>query len=116
MSLEQALAANTAAVEALTAAIKAGGTTPSSGSTSGKTETKPKAEAKSKPKSAHSREDMAALLTKVKETFDATAAKTIIKEVGGSEKMADIADDKIDAVYDAAKAKLEASEDNGDDM
>ena len=51
---------------------------------------------------------MAAALGEVKEKFGAPAAKAIIKETGGKDKMAEITDPKaIDAVYDAAKAKLE---------
>lgn len=104
MSLEQALAANTAAVEALTAALKAGGGT--AGAAAGKTTTtKTKTETKVTPK--NSREEMQALLKKVKEEKSADDAKAIIKDVGGVEKMADIPEDKIDAVFDAATTALE---------
>jgi hypothetical protein len=112
MSLEESILKLVAALEANTAAI---GLVPASG---GKTTSaaapapadKPKAD---KPKAAayeakHSHEEMAAALGEVKEKFGAPAAKAIISEVGGKAKMAEITDAKvIDAVYDAAKAKLE---------
>ena len=74
--------------------------------------TKPAAAAKTvkepaKPASVNTREAMQALLKKVKEEKSADDAKGIIKEVGGVEKMADIPEDKIDAVFDAATAALE---------
>lgn len=57
-----------------------------------------------KPK--HSREEMEAALSKVKDKSDAKTAKAIINEVGGAQKMAEIPDDKIDAVFDAAEKKI----------
>ena len=57
---------------------------------------------------------MNAALNEVKEAQGAPAAKAIISEVGGSAKMNDIPEDKIEAVYAAAKAALTTTDD--DDM
>lgn len=60
------------------------------------------------PVSEYEREGMVALLAEIKEkTGSVDAARAIIKEVGGVAKMADIPEDKVDAVYLAAKAKIE---------
>ena len=105
MSIEEALSKLTAAVEANTAALLGGAkaAAPASEKAASTGKSKPAAyEAK------HSHEEMAAALGEVKEKFGAPAAKAIIKETGGKDKMAEIVDPKaIDAVYDAAKAKLE---------
>ena len=108
MSLEDAIAKLTAALEANTAA-HAGGASKPAAATSASTSTKA-----TKPAgytAQHSHEEMAAALGEVKEKFGAPAAKAIIKEVGGKDKMAEITDPKtIDATYDAAKAKLQEEE------
>ena len=108
MSLEESILKLVAAIEANTAAL---GVVPApSKAAAPSTE---KAASTSKPAKAayeakHSHEEMAAALGEVKEKFGAPAAKAIIKETGGKDKMAEITDPKtIDAVYDAAKAKLE---------
>jgi ketol-acid reductoisomerase len=111
MSLEQAIETLTKAVQELTAVTKAGGgknTTQSSSETSSKTETKKK----ETPKSEHSRTDMQAALNEVKEKKGMPAAKQILADHGDGKKMAEVADDKIDAVYKAAKAALEAEDDD----
>lgn len=107
MSIEEALSKLTAAVEANTAALLGGGKSAAApAAEKAASTTKP-----SKPAgytAQHSHEEMAAALGEVKEKFGAPAAKAIIKETGGKDKMAEITDPKtIDAVYDAAKAKLE---------
>ena len=108
MSLEESILKLVAAIEANTAAL---GVVPApSKAAAPSTE---KAASASKPAKAayeakHSHEEMAAALGEEKEKFGAPAAKAIIKETGGKDKMAEITDPKtIDAVYDAAKAKLE---------
>jgi hypothetical protein len=74
--------------------------------------TKPTAKpAAKKPASEHSKEEMVAALTELKDTKGKDAAKAVIKDVGGVDKMADIPDDKIDAVYEAAKAAMTAEDD-----
>jgi hypothetical protein len=110
MSLEEALKANTAAVEALTAALlKSGGT---AGASSTKTEKKTEAAAYT-PK--HSKEKMTATMNEVKTKFDTATAKALIKEFGGADKLADVTDLKaIDALTDAGIAKL--AEKKEDDM
>ena len=108
MSLEESILKLVAALEANTAAI---GVVPAAGKAAAPSTEK--AASTSKPAKAaytaqHSHEEMAAALGEVKEKFGAPAAKAIIKETGGKDKMAEITDPKtIDAVYDAAKAKLE---------
>lgn len=103
MSLEQAIEKLTAAVEANTAALKAGGGAKSG---SGKSETASSGDSGYKAK--HDKAAMQAALNEVKEKHGTPAAKELIKNVGGADKMADITDPKkIDEVYEAAKKKLE---------
>lgn len=105
MSIEQALAALTAAVEANTAALKGG-------ASAGKTETKN--ETKTKGYTAkHTKEEMLAAMNEVKEKIDADTAKGIRDSVGKVAKLAELTDPAtIDAVYDAAKAALKKAEDD----
>lgn len=111
MSLEQAIAALTAAVEANTAAILKGGSAPAAAPAPA-----PAAKAKAEPKgyeAKHTADEMKAVLTQVKETLGTPIAKAIIKDVGGVDKLAEITDPKvIDACYEAGKAKLKEAEDN----
>lgn len=107
MSLEQALKENTEAMLALAAALKACGTATATPAKTAK-ETKPAKEAKA---SEHTREEMQAALTTLKEKTDGPTAKAIIKKHGGVEKMADIPDEKIDAVYAAAVEALPPEDD-----
>ena len=79
---------------------------------------KPKPETKkeetAKPK--HSRDEVNAALVKLKDDCGGDVAKAIIKDVGGVNKMADIPDDKLDAVFKAAEEKhAEMVNDAGDD-
>lgn len=112
MSLEQALAANTAALEANTAALlgaktsaaAAAGATDAGKTTSAGKGKAGKAEAK---KNEHTREELVAVLGEVKEKFDVKAARACFAP---TEKMADIPEADIDKVYAAAKAKLEEEE------
>lgn len=111
MSIENALAALQAAVEANTAAVlKAGGTVADKPAAD-----KPAAAAKAPAKAAKSepkvdRSTMNAALSEVKEKKGLEIAKGLIAKPGGAAKMADIADDKIQAVYDACKKVMEAEE------
>ena len=111
MSLEESILKLVAAIEANTAAL---GVVPAAGKAAAPAASTEKAASTTKPSkpagytAQHSHEEMAAALGEVKEKFGAPAAKAIIKETGGKDKMAEITDPKtIDAVYDAAKAKLE---------
>lgn len=103
MSIEAEIKALREAIEANTAAVKAAGGTAATSSKG--TASKPAKETPAGPK--NTREAMAALLKQVKAKFDEDTAKGIIADVGGVPKMAEIPDDKIDAVFDAATAKLE---------
>lgn len=115
MSLEESILKLASALEANTAAILGGATAGAKAAPAPAEKEKPKAADKPKAPAyvaEHSHEEMAAALGEVKEKFGAPAAKAIIKETGGKDKMAEITDAKtIDAVYEAAKAKLTAEED-----
>lgn len=123
MSLEQALAENTAAMKELAAALKASGLSAGNPGTTetkpGKTETK-KAETKKEEKAAyqpqHTADEMIALLTKLKDEKGLPEAKKIVKEVGKKDKMSEITDpETIDKVYAAAEKALGKAEEGSDD-
>lgn len=119
MSIEDALAKLTAAVEANTAAIKGGAGKPAADSAS--TSTKPSTETKAKkePAPAKPKNDRSAVnaaLEKVKEDKGVEDAKKIISEVGGVAARKDIPEDKFDAVVDACKKVLEAGGGDEDDL
>ena len=109
MSLEQALAANTAALETLAAIMsKAGGATPAASAAKAEKAEKPAAKGYT-PK--YEKGAMQALLAEVKEKIGTPVAKALIKDIGKVDKMAEITDPEvIDAVYVAAKAKLTEAE------
>lgn len=105
MSLEEKIEALTKAIEANTAALKGGGGKSTGGGAASGGATKGK----------HTKAEMQAALEKLKQmstSADAkaglAAAKTVIAEKGGVSKMAEIGDDPkvIDAVFDAATAKI----------
>lgn len=125
MSIEQALADLTAAVQANTEALKAvaaGGTTAKTEATPTKSAKADKAQAGNKGDSSttagepskggkFTKEQMTAALNDVKEKLGVASAKELIKTVGKAEKMADITDpERIDATYEAAKVKLTEAE------
>lgn len=110
MSLEQALAENTAALQALTAALSKGGTA-ATGSADAKAD-KPKP-TKAAYEAKHTKEEMQAAMQEVKEKCGMEAAKKIRAEVAKVDKLAEVTDPKvIDAVYEAAKAAVAAKEDD----
>lgn len=124
MSIEKALADLTEALNANTIVLlKAGGTAPAAAAaavaeaaTEKKGPGRPKKEdaaapAPAAPKApARTQEEMVAALEEVKDKINLDAAKEIISQVGGVDKRKDIPADKYAAVYDAAKAALEAGE------
>jgi hypothetical protein len=112
MSLEKAIADLTVAIQENTAALKAGGGK-AAASSGGETTANTKPKGETKPSSKHTRAEMQAALSELKEKKGTEAARTVIKDVGGAGKMAEIPEDKIDAVYDAAKKALE---DAGEEM
>lgn len=73
-----------------------------------------KAPAAAKPKSTVTQSQMQAALQEVKEKFGVPEAKAIITEAGGVKKMDDIPEDKYEAVFKAAQAKLEEDTDAGE--
>lgn len=101
MSLEQAIQALTAAVEANTAAVKAGGGASAGGTTKS---TKPPKDEVKKP--TKTREELAAVMGKVKEAKTKEVAQALIKDVGKSDKLAGVAEELIDDLFAAAEAKL----------
>lgn len=122
MSIEKALADQTVAINENTAAVKAliaalgttGKAAASSAPAPAPAESKPaKSETKPAAKSDLDRAKVNAALTEVKEKKGAPAAKAIIKDKGGVERMADIPEDKFQAVYDAAKAAVKEEEEDG---
>lgn len=123
MSIEKALEDLKAAIDANTAALlKVTGETISSPP---ETAEKPAAEGKrgpgrppkadkeeTKKPSGVDRSAMQAALNEVKEAKGVAEAKRLIKEEGGVDKMADIPDGKVQAVYDAAKAIMEGGDED----
>lgn len=130
MSLEQAIAALTAAVEANTAALQGSGAKPAAPAPAEAAAPAPagkrgpgrpkKGEADAGDggyKPQYDKTKMMAVLNEVKEQHGVADAKKIIKEVGKADKMADIVDPKlIDDCYLAAKALLDGGDgEDGDD-
>lgn len=114
MSLEQALAENTAALKALTAALSKSGVASSTGSTTSTGKTGDGDGKKYTPK--HTKEEMQAAMAECKEKCGMDVAKKIRAEVAKVDKLAELTDPKtIDAVYDAAKAAIAESEGGGED-
>lgn len=111
MSLEESIVKLAAALDANTAALKAAGTAAPAAAATKPAATKPAAApAAAKPK--HSREELAAAAGAYKEKTDATQAKALIAEHGKAEKLKDVADANLDALYDAfvsATAALDAA-------
>lgn len=118
MSIEDALAKLTAAVEANTAAIKAGAGKPAADAPPAKpsTESKGKGNKETPPaKPKNDRSAVNAALEKVKEDKGVEDAKKIIAEVGGVAARKDIPEDKFDAVVDACKKVLDGAGTSNDD-
>ena len=111
MSIEQALAALTAAVEANTAALKVGG-----GSAPAAKADKPAAKEKAEPKgytAKHTKEEMLVAMNEVKDKIDAATAKGIRDSVGKVAKLSELTDpETIDKVYEAAKEALAKADDD----
>jgi hypothetical protein len=59
------------------------------------------------------REDVTALLNKVKEDLGAPVAKKLIKDIGEAERLAEVDDDLLEALFKAANKKLDAAADTG---
>lgn len=102
--LLEALIANTAALTAHTAALggAAAGTKPAAAAAASTA----KPGAKPAAKKGATKEQMTTALNELKEKFGADEAKTIIKDVGGVEKLGQMPDDKVDEVCKAAVARL----------
>lgn len=116
MSIEEALAKLTAAVEANTAAVKAaGGAKPAAETKTDKpASTKSTKTETAKPK--HDRSAVNAALEKVKDDKGVEDAKKIISEVGGVAARKDIPEDKFDAVVAACEKVLAAGASDDDDL
>lgn len=113
MSLEQAIAALTAAVEANTAALlKGGGASASAGAEKAEGKTDKKVKAGYEPK--HTIEQMNALMNDVREKIGMPKAKEIRDTVGKVAKLSELTDPKvIDAVAEAATKALAEHEEEG---
>lgn len=109
-SLIEALNANTAALTGGAAASTS--TAADKPATTGKTTTG-KTTKTTTPKGP-TREEVVALLTKIKDERGAAEAKPLI-EAAGVKKMAEIPDDKLKSVFDAATALLAGEPDGGED-
>ncbi len=109
MSLEQAIAANTAAIEALTAVMSKGGAAPAAAASGGR------AKAADKPAAyvaQHTVEEMQTVMNEVREKCGKDVAVELRNTVGKVAKLSEVSDPKVvDALYDAAKAKLKDAED-----
>jgi len=120
MSIDKAISELISALNANTAALeKAAGATTSAGAAETKTTTKGKATAETKkadePKVTQ--EQVNAALIKIKDAFGMPEAKTVIKEFGLVDKMADIKPAQFKAVLEGAIAKfdeLTAAADGGE--
>jgi len=93
---------------ATTAATTATTTTKGAGKTTGKTTTKA-----TTPKGP-TREEVVALLTKIKDENGASEAKPLVA-LAGVVKMAEIPDEKLKLVFDAATEYLAPKADDGED-
>ena len=108
-------------LEVIEAATRGGAGTPTGKPAAGETKVdkgakKPDAKKEETAKPKHSRDEVNAALVKLKDDCGGDVAKAIIKDVGGVNKMADIPDDKLDAVFKAAEEKhAEMVNDAGDD-
>lgn len=106
MSLEEALAANTAALNANTAALL--GDAKSAGSTASKSSSSKAAATKnSKPTPKHSLDDVTAAVTGIKDDFGLPEAKKILVIDGKPVKLAELKPENYDEIYAAAIAKHE---------
>jgi hypothetical protein len=122
MSLEQQLAALTAAVEANTAALLGGAkaapaaTAEKSAPADKPAADKPPKATKGKPayEARHTKSEAQAAVNEVKEKLGVATAKGLIKKAGG-DKLADLTtDEQFDTLYDLAKEALGA-EDGGEE-
>lgn len=114
-SLIAALNANTAALGGATPEEATGAAAAATTTTAAKA--KPAAAAaKAKPAAPKgpAREEVVALLTRLKDEQGAAAAKALVVSPGGAEKMAAIPDANLKAVFDAATAALAGEDGAGD--
>lgn len=86
---------------------KGGASTGTSTGTGTSTKTETKTDTK---KSTKSKAEVTAALNEVKDKFGAPVAKALIKDVGKAEKLDLVAEENYDALYDAAKKKMEEDE------
>jgi hypothetical protein len=117
MSIEAALQALTAAVEANTAALKAGGGSAAAAPKADAKAAAPKAEAKVEKaaKSKYTLDQVKAAIVKVRETQGTPAAKAIIADAGKADKMDNIKPENFDGVIAACEAALAESDDDSAD-
>lgn len=115
MSLEAAVLANTAAIEALTAAMKSGGAAAGKPTTTAAA-TAGKGGKGGKPTPAASKytlDQVKAAIVKLRDAQGTPAAKEVITEVGLADKMDNIKPENFDAVIAAVETRL--SDDGADE-
>lgn len=114
--LSLAIAALASAAAALATAVggESGDAAEVAGKPAGKAGAAGKAGKAGAAKPTHTRAELTAVMNELKESKGASVAKGLIKEVGGSDKLAEVADAKIDELVKAAKEAL-AEGDDGDD-
>lgn len=124
MSIDQAIAALTAALNANTAALeKSAGAAPDAAEKPAAGKGKGAAETKKADGPKVTQEQVNAALIKIKDAFGMPEAKTVIKEFGLVDKMADIKPAQFKAVLEGAIAKFdeltaaaEGGDGKGDDL
>ena len=121
MSIEQTMQSLTEALNANTAALRgvpaAAGAAPASATSNGAGKGKAAAApAVGGVKREHTRNEIIAVLNEVKDKLGTAAAKKLIKDKGGAERIAEVPEGNFNTLYNAAKAALGggAAEDEGD--
>lgn len=108
MSIEEAMQALTSALNANTSALKGAPATPATpaGNDRPAARGRPRADGKAAAKPSHSRSELVAILSDYREKHGVPAAKKLIKDVGGADKLVDVPDANVDALFNAADEAL----------
>lgn len=106
-----------AAVEANTAAMSGSAPVKGADAKAGTTKagtTKASTTKNEKPKSKYTKQEVCDVITAVKNTLGAPAARALLSDHGFA-KLADITEDKFDALYESGKDQLPNEEEAADD-
>lgn len=116
MTIETTIAANTAAMIALTEALIATANLAPAGevkpAAAAKPAAKPAAKKEEEEPAGPTREEVVALMGALKDKFDVATAKALVKKFGKADKLAEAEDKYLPAIFKAATEKL-AEEDDG---